>query len=183
MHEDELWQEYLANGERLMNGGLKKEGKTKYFYGGVAIMLYRYHNDQVEFLFQKRSQSVSHNPGKWDVSAGGHINYGEPVIDTAVREPKEEIGAKIDSGRLEFAGEYRAGNDRFVRLYFYDWQDQPSDFHFDDQEVSEVKWVPFDKLVDFWPNLKEPLQDDAVFQTLLLKWTRLAQEKYEDHQS
>lgn len=180
MHEDELWQEYTENGERLKNGGLKKDDKSSNFYGGVAVMIYRYKNGQVEFLFQHRSKQIIGNPDKWDVSAGGHINYEEPALETAVREPKEEIGAEINPDRLEFAADYRAGN-RYVRLYFYDWQDQPSDFHFDDKEVSEVKWVPFDKLVEFWPNLKKVLQDDAIYQTLMLQWTRQTQEKYGNH--
>jgi len=184
MHEDELWQEYLANGERAMNGGLKKEEKTKNFYSGVAIMLYRYKDGKIEFLFQHRSKNIIGNPDKWDVSTGGHINYGEPVLETAVREAKEEIGASIDVDRLEYAGEYLSTkNNAYVRLYFYDWRGQPSDFHFDDQEVSEVKWVPFDKLVEFWPNLKQILQDDAIYQTMLLKWAKIIQEKYGNHQS
>lgn len=185
MHENELWQEYDVRGERISNGGLKKEDETENFYGGVAIMLYRYKNGQVEYLFQKRSEFVSCNANLWDVSAGGHINYDESVLDTAVRESMEEIGAKIEPDRLEFAASYRALSylkcDRYIRLYFYDWKEQPSDFHFDDKEVSEVKWVPFDKLVEFWPELKKPLQDDNIFQTILLNWTKMIQDKYGNH--
>lgn len=185
MHEDELWQEYDARGERIMNGGLEKEGKTDNFYGGVAVMIYRWKDGKVEYLFQKRSEFVSSNPNLWDVSAAGHINYGEVVLDTAVREPREEIGAEIEPSRLEFAGEYRSlsyreGN-RYIRLYFYDWKEQPSDFHFDDKEVSEVKWVPFDKLVEFWPDLKKPVQEDNIFQPILLNWTKMIQDKYGNH--
>lgn len=183
MHEEDIWQECGANGERLMNGGLGSDEKSKDFYYGVAIMLYRYKDNQVEYLFQHRSKLIIGNPDKWDVSAGGHVNYEEPCLDAMVREAKEEIGAEIDPSRLEYASEYRAGNDRYVRLYFYDWQDQSSDFHFDDQEVSEVKWVAFDQLVEFWPNLKGVLQNDAIYQTMLLKWTKTIQEKYGNHQS
>ena len=183
-HPGEIWQEFDYNGTRL--GGIKPDdydkSKVKLF-GGAAIVLYRFKNDEVEFLFQHRSEKLHDNAGKWDVSAGGHINLNESELDTAIRETKEEIGAILKKDKLEFSAIYNRKNYALVYLYFYDWTDQPDDFHFDDQEVSEVKWVAFDQLVEFWPNLKGVLQNDAIYQTMLLKWTKTIQEKYGNHQS
>ena len=93
MHSGELWQEYDKNGTRL--GSIDPENhdfdKVK-FFGGTAIMLYRFKDEKVEFLFQHRSKFVDRNPEKWDVSAGGHINFEEKKLDAAKRETEEEIG-------------------------------------------------------------------------------------------
>ena len=179
MHKDELWQEYDYDGNRL--GSIPPAGydisKIKLF-GGAAIMLYRYNNGEVEVLFQHRSKLLDRNADKWDVSAGGHVNFGESRIDAAVRETMEEIGVRVDPKKLEFAASYIQKKRMLIHLYFYDYTGKKDDFHFDDKEVSEVKWVPFSKLVDFWPNLKPQARDDAVFQTLLLECIRTAQEKY-----
>ena len=178
MHHDELWQEYDYNGQRLgsIPQGTYAE-KTKLF-GGVAIMLYRFNNGDVEFLFQHRSKFVDRNPEKWDVSAGGHINFEEDPLDSAVRETREEIGVTLEPKKLELAAGYVRENRNLIYLYFYDWTGKTEDFCFDDKEVSEVKWVGFNDLVNFWPNLKIHVETDPIFQTFLLQWTKLVREKY-----
>lgn len=178
-HPGEIWQEYDYNGTRL--GGIEPDNhgdsKVKLF-GGAAIMLYRYHDGEIEFLFQHRSKNLRDNADKWDVSAGGHINLDEPELFAAVRETREEIGATLDKAKLEFSAIYNRGNFALVHLYFYDWTGQPDNFHFDDQEVSEVKWVNFSDLVDFWPSLKPQVRDDQFFQAMLLEQVKIIRSKY-----
>ena len=103
-HPGEIWQEVDFNGEII--GGIDPndfdEEKVKRF-NGVAVMLYRYNNGEVEFLFQHRSKNLKANADKWDVSAGGHVNVGERPIEAMVREAREEIGVKLDASRLEQA--------------------------------------------------------------------------------
>ena len=41
---------------------------------------------------QKRSMMKDIQPGKWDTAVGGHISYGEAVIEAVYREAKEELG-------------------------------------------------------------------------------------------
>lgn len=162
-HPGEIWQEYDFNGARL--GGIDPrnfdEEKVKLF-GGAAIMIYRVHNGELEFLFQHRSKSLKDNPDKWDVSAGGHINLDEPVLETAVRETREEIGVDIDKEKLKFAASYIVWK-VIIHLYFYDWEDRADEFSFDDSEVEEVKWVKDSELEKFLPNLKWDYDKDKVF--------------------
>lgn len=178
-HDGELWQEYDARAERVMNGGITpgdpvEEGNL---YGGAAVMLYRFKDRKVQFLFQHRSKMLKGNPDKWDVSAGGHINYDEPKLDTALREVKEEIGVELQKENLELGACYVRFNN-YVCLYFYDFTYEKDEFSFYDNEVEEVKWVDFDDLVAFWPNLKTKLGEDNIFQSCLLNWAKRIQEKY-----
>ena len=41
---------------------------------------------------QKRSMKKDIQPGKWDTAVGGHISYGESVLEAVYREANEELG-------------------------------------------------------------------------------------------
>ena len=41
---------------------------------------------------QKRSMKKDIQPGKWDTAVGGHVSYGETLIEAAYREASEELG-------------------------------------------------------------------------------------------
>lgn len=53
-------------------------------------------NEKGEILLQKRSMNKDVAPGKWDTSVGGHVNPGEDLIDSALREMEEELGIRKD---------------------------------------------------------------------------------------
>lgn len=41
---------------------------------------------------QKRSANKDIQPGKWDTAVGGHVSYGELIIEAVYREASEELG-------------------------------------------------------------------------------------------
>ncbi|MFN3395163.1 MAG: NUDIX hydrolase, partial [Thermodesulfovibrionales bacterium] len=53
-------------------------------------------NEKGEILLQKRSNNKDVAPGKWDTSVGGHVNPGEDLISSAIREMNEELGILKD---------------------------------------------------------------------------------------
>lgn len=43
---------------------------------------------------QKRSMEKDIQPGKWDTAVGGHVDYGEILLEALYREASEELGLK-----------------------------------------------------------------------------------------
>ena len=41
---------------------------------------------------QKRSMKKDIQPGKWDTAVGGHLSYGEMILEAVYREASEELG-------------------------------------------------------------------------------------------
>lgn len=176
MHKDELWQLFDKNGKRKMDGGYPSAlGNPKLnsgkIYGVTAIYFYRHGKNGLELLFQKRGDKVDKYPGKWDVSAGGHINYDESVEMATCREAVEEIGAKISVSELEFVYSAFRNANSILWLYCVDWTNKEDTFHFDDGEVSEVKWVPYKNIRAFLDEFaKKPLKEDEVTPKVLDRW-------------
>jgi len=61
---------------------------------GIAVRISRVflQNSKGELLLQKRADTMSSLPGRWDQTAGGHVDEGEDYKTTALRELAEEMG-------------------------------------------------------------------------------------------
>lgn len=49
-------------------------------------------DSQGRLYLQKRPEWKDIQPGKWDTAVGGHVDYGEDIIDALRREAAEEVG-------------------------------------------------------------------------------------------
>ena len=107
----------------------------------------------------------------WDISAGGHMNYGETFLEAAIREAREEIGIEVSKDDFQFVVASPIRGTSIYWCYAIDWTNKPDNFHFDDEEVSEVKWVPLSEADSFRAaHAKKPLaRDDAHF-AMLRDW-------------
>lgn len=180
MHKDELWQIYFPNGEPIFGEGWKAELGNPEVTGadaivGVAVVfLYRFIDGGLEFLWQKRSDKVDRFSGRYDISAGGHINLGETVVEGAIRELSEEIGVEVSAEDLKFAFTKPFNKNRFAWIFMVDWTGRDDDFKFNDEEVSEVKWVPYKDIDEFRKKYaKAPLQKDDITFINLDDWLKM----------
>ena len=48
-------------------------------------------NTSGELYLQKRAMNKDIQPGKWDTSVGGHVDYGEEIEQALIREVREEL--------------------------------------------------------------------------------------------
>ena len=86
-------------------------------------------NSRGEVYLQKRPEWKDIQPGKWDTSVGGHIDYGETPEDALLREVREELG--ITAFTPERIGQYVFDGRRerefvYVNRTVYDGEIRPS---------------------------------------------------------
>ena len=171
MHENEVWQIFASNGEPILGSGWdaaldnpEVSGSDK-IVGAAMVFLYRHGENGLELLWQKRSEEVTF-PGAFDISAAGHINLGESPVEATIREAREEIGADITAEDLCAVMVRMVNRNRFAWLYLVDFTGREENFRFDDQEVSEVRWVPFFKTEEFRMKYAKPSlrEDDLTFE-------------------
>ena len=62
---------------------------TKRLHPVVHLHVY---NGRGEVCLQKRPDWKTIQPGKWDTAVGGHVSYGETIIEAVYREASEELG-------------------------------------------------------------------------------------------
>ena len=107
-------------------------------------------NDKKELLIQKRSATKKSHPNCWDISGAGHIRTGESVTEGAIRELKEELGIKANESELKFIAIVKSTknteNQEFGYVYLLESNNKIKDYIFEDDEVSEVKYVYFEDL-------------------------------------
>ena len=107
-------------------------------------------NDNKELLLQKRSANKKTHPNCWDISGAGHIRAGENVLDGAIRELREELGVNAKKNDLQFIATIKSTknpkNKEFQYVYLLKCSNKIEDYVFEDNEVSEVKYVFYEKL-------------------------------------
>ncbi|OGZ90853.1 MAG: hypothetical protein A2599_00520 [Candidatus Staskawiczbacteria bacterium RIFOXYD1_FULL_39_28] len=81
---------------------------------------------------------------KW-VLAGGHVEPGETIKETAIREAKEELGLDLSSPETISYGEIINSEDfyRPAHFIYFDvlFKVESPDVKIDDDELKEYKWV------------------------------------------
>ncbi|QLA16080.1 NUDIX hydrolase [Desulfolutivibrio sulfoxidireducens] len=94
---------------------LSEVHRQSLFHRSVLILVY---NPQGKVYLQKRAASKAVYPGRYDVSASGHVKAGESRLEAAIRELDEELGIAADTLRLvENAPASPMTGYEFVTLY------------------------------------------------------------------
>lgn len=93
---------------------------------------------------QKRSMRKDIQPGKWDTAVGGHVSYGESIVEAVYREAYEELRFhEFNPIHLE-TYEFESSVERemvsvFAAVGSYDLQPDP-------EEVAEGRWWPLEEI-------------------------------------
>jgi len=102
-------------------------------------------NPEGELFLQKRSGTKDVNPGLWDTSAAGHVDFGESYSECARRELAEELG--IESGAaLEPLFKLEACADtgwEFVQVY---QATHDGDISLEAGEIDAGRWIGLSEL-------------------------------------
>lgn len=115
-------------------------------------------NPHGELLIQKRSMLKEAYPGMWDISAAGHVSWGETALDAAGKELDEELGVSFSLDELKAAhvlshrkssvlnnGTYI--NNEIVELFVVPIPDWPlSKYRLQKEEVDEVRYMHWREL-------------------------------------
>lgn len=115
-------------------------------------------NSKKELYLQKRADSKDIQPGKWDTSVGGHVDYGESIDIALMREAQEELGIKDFEPKFMIRYKFISNREsELVNSYFciYDGEIQANPI-----EISEGRFWTFDEIIDntgkgvFTPNFE-----------------------------
>jgi isopentenyldiphosphate isomerase len=126
-----------------------------------VVHLHVFSSDGKLYL-QRRAMHKDLLPGYWDTAVGGHVMYGETIMQALAREVQEEIG--ITDFTPEHVETYRYDSTReseMVHVYkaIYD-----GPFHWNDGEVMDGRFWSIDELREtigmdiLTPNLEMELQ-------------------------
>lgn len=142
---------FEATGEVMSATDAIQAGK---WLGSANVWVYRYKNDQIEFLYQEREPNSAWMPGKLDVAAGGYFTKDEGTTPQsrlvgAMRELKEELGIEVKAERLKYITRRlnvslsQKGNERKTCCSIFCLEINSSDrIAIDGEEVTAVYWLP-----------------------------------------
>lgn len=93
---------------------------------------------------QKRSLTKDLLPGYWDTAVGGHVSYGETILEALYRETSEELGlTAFNPVALEaYVWETKRDNEY---VFVHAMLGHP-ELHPNAAEVSEGRWWTFEEL-------------------------------------
>lgn len=119
----------------------KAHTSKEYLHGAVHIFVF---NSRKELLLQKRAKTKLIAPGKYDISAGGHIGFGEEESNAAKRELEEELGIKNVDLRFLYKYVWESFIERELVFSYYTIWDGKIDYL--KSEIDEVRFFKISEI-------------------------------------
>lgn len=132
----------------------------KLIHRGIGIVLF---NDKGQILLQKRSKNKDLYPGRYTLSASGHVDRGETYSQAAKRELQEELNVTT---ALKKAKKFLAEMPQETEMDCLFTGKHNGPFYPSKDEVEKVEFVDID-------NLKSMLSKLTPFAILCLKELKL----------
>lgn len=147
----EFLEIYTSNG--LKTGKIESKSlihKKGLFHSTVHVWIF---TKNAKILIQKRSKNKKLNPGVWDVSVAGHVEFNESIKKAAKRETFEETGININTQDLSKIGVYKSVNtypdvvDReFNHTYILQVDENFIDLDYKNNEVDDLKFISIQEM-------------------------------------
>lgn len=145
--------EDIAPGEEILpvvetNGLVTARMTRTYAHSGSMVMHPVVHlhiiNRDCRLYLQRRSMTKKLLPGYWDTAVGGHVSYGEYLLEALQRESTEELG--LSEYNPVFLTSYPFTSPVEKELVNVFACVGNFDIHPDGDEVSEGRWWTFGEL-------------------------------------
>jgi len=136
----------------------RKECHSESFILHPVVHLHVF-NSAGELYLQKRNMNKDIQPGKWDTSVGGHVDFGEEVHEALFREVREELG--IVDFEPQFITRYKFVSKQEAELVHVHTTVYNGEISPDPGEISEGKFWKIDDITEqigkevFTPNFEQ----------------------------
>ena len=122
-------------------------------------------NNKREILLQRRCTNKDSFPNMLDTSCAGHLSAGDDALQGALRELEEELDFKIEKEELKYIDSLKLEqtygsdfiNNEFNDIFYVLTDKDINDFHFQEEEISEIMFVPYEKFREMVKNKQEDL--------------------------
>lgn len=165
----------------LLDENGNKTGKTKLrsevhrdgdWHKAVHIWII---NNNGDILLQRRCATKDSNPNMLDISSAGHLTVGDDSLTGAIRELKEELNLDVNKEDLEYIKTLKSSskytdsfiNNEFDDMYILRTDKKIEDMKFQEDEISEIMYVPYKEFKEMVQNNKpDLLRQDKEFEIL-----------------
>ena len=126
------------------SGMVVARASREYCHGGAKPLHPVVHLHVIDrygkLYLQKRSAHKDIQPGKWDTSVGGHVDYGETIEAALMREAREELGLSVENPILLFSYVFQSDIEKeLVNTFLVKCIGEPA-FRYDSEEIDDGRF-------------------------------------------
>lgn len=113
----------------------------------VFLILTRIIDGNTEILLQER-QNIGYMDGKYDMAVSGHLEKGESLSMSLVREAKEEMDIEVDEKDLELVSVIHPYQEDYINFFFKTKEYRGTPKIMEPEKCNNLKWFNICELPD-----------------------------------